>query len=91
MSTLAISNIIGREYQSLAVTYIALNFATTKIFNDPILFLSLLYIACLLYIRVLSESHKKYFKDWCLMNSQPNFPSLTYLKLINYGHIIKSM
>ena len=23
--------------------------------------------------RVLSEDHKNYFKDWCLMKSQPNF------------------
>ena len=27
--------------------------------------------------RVLSEGHKNYLKDWCLMNSQPLF--LTYL------------
>ena len=40
---------------------------------------------------VLSEYHKNYFKDWCLMNSQPTFISLTYLKLMNYDHIIKSM
>ena len=23
--------------------------------------------------RVLSEAHKNYFKDWCLMNTQPTF------------------
>ena len=40
---------------------------------------------------VLSEGHKNYFKDWCLMNSQPTFLFLTYLNLMNYGHIIKSM
>ena len=40
---------------------------------------------------VLSEDHKNYFKDWCLMNSQPTFQFLTYLNLINYGHINKSM
>ena len=28
---------------------------------------------------VLSEGHKNYFKDWCLMNSQPTFLFLTYL------------
>ena len=35
--------------------------------------------------------HKNYFKDLCLMNSQPTFLFLTYLNLMNYGHIIKSM
>ena len=28
---------------------------------------------------------------WCLMNSQPTFLFLTYLNLMNHGHIIKSM
>ena len=27
---------------------------------------------------VLSEGHKNYFKDWCVMNSQPTFLFLTY-------------
>ena len=40
---------------------------------------------------VLSEGHKDYFKDWCLMNSQPTYLFLTNLNLMNYGHIIKSM
>ena len=40
---------------------------------------------------VLSEGHKNYYKDWCLMNSQPTFLFLTYLNLVNYDHIIKSM
>ena len=35
--------------------------------------------------------HKNYFKDLCLMNSQPTFLFLTYLNLMNYDHIIKSM
>ena len=38
-----------------------------------------------------SEGHKNYFKDWCPINSQPTFLFLTYLHLMNYGHIIKSM
>ena len=38
-----------------------------------------------------SEGHKNYFKDWCPINSQPTFLFLTYLNLMNYGHIIKSM
>ena len=29
-------------------------------------------------IRVLSDDHKKYFKVWCLMNSQSTFLFLTY-------------
>ena len=31
---------------------------------------------------VLSEDHKNYFKDWCLINSQPTFLLLTYLSLV---------
>ena len=27
------------------------------------------------------EGHKNYFKDWCLMNSQPTFLFLTCFKL----------
>ena len=27
---------------------------------------------------------------WCLMDSQPTFMVLTYLKIMNYGHIIKA-
>ena len=27
---------------------------------------------------VLSEGHKNYFKDWCLINSQPTFLFWTY-------------
>ena len=34
---------------------------------------------------------KNYFKNWCLMNSQPTFLFLTNLNLMNYGHFIKSM
>ena len=30
-------------------------------------------------------------QDWCLMNSQCTFLFLTYLNLMNYHHIIKSM
>ena len=40
---------------------------------------------------VLREGHKNYFKDWYLINWQPTFLFLTYLNLMNYGHIIKSM
>ena len=39
----------------------------------------------------LSVSHKNYFKDWSLMNSQPTFLFLTCLNQINYGHITKNM
>ena len=38
---------------------------------------------------VLSEGHKNYFKDECLMNSQPTFLLLTYFNSMNYGHISK--
>ena len=40
---------------------------------------------------VLREGHTNYFKDWCLMTSQPTFLFLTYFNLMNYGHIIKRM
>ena len=42
-------------------------------------------------VKVFSEGHKNYFKDLCLMNSQPTFLFLTYLKVMHYGNIIKSM
>ena len=38
---------------------------------------------------VLSKGHKNSFKDWCLMDSQSTFLFLTYLNIMNYGHIIK--
>ena len=49
--------------------------------------------------RVLGEGYKNYFKDWCLMNSQPIFLFFNQFKLnelcnlfkLNYGHIILSM
>ena len=41
--------------------------------------------------RVVSEGFKNYFNNWCLMTSQPTFLFLTYLNLMNYGHLIKSM
>ena len=34
---------------------------------------------------------KNYFKGMCLMNSQPAFLFFTYLILMNYDHIIKSV
>ena len=40
---------------------------------------------------VLSKGHKNYFRDWCLINSQTTFLFLTFLHLMNYGDIIKSM
>ena len=40
---------------------------------------------------VLSEGHKNYFKDLCLINSQPTFLFLTHLNLMYYDYIIKSM
>ena len=38
---------------------------------------------------VLGEGHKSYFKGCCEL--QPTFLFLTFLRLMNYGHIIKSM
>ena len=64
--------------------------ASLQLFLVMWIFLRSLGVTC--YDRwVLSEGHKNYFKDWCLMNSQPTFLFLTYLNLMNYGHIIKSM
>ena len=39
---------------------------------------------------VLSGYHKSYFKDWCLMNSQPIILFLTYLNLMNYAILSKA-
>ena len=36
---------------------------------------------------VLSECHKNYFKDWCLINSHPTFLFLTCLNFINYDRV----
>ena len=46
-----------------------------------------------LVLRKFSEYYnpRKYFKDWCLMNSQPDFLFWTNLNLMNCGHTIKSM
>ena len=33
----------------------------------------------------LSEGHKNYFKDWCLIKSQPTFLFLTFFNTVNYG------
>ena len=40
---------------------------------------------------VLSDGHKNYFKDCCLMNPHPTFLFLTYCNSMNYGDIIKRM
>ena len=62
--------------------------ASLQLFPVAWIFLRSLGVIC--YDRwVLSEGHKNCFKDWCLMNSQPTFLFLTYLNLMNYGHVIK--
>ena len=58
-----------------------------KVFKDKIL----LKIKIKYDRWVLSEGHINYFKDRCLVKSKPTFQFLTYLNLVNYGHIIKSM
>ena len=70
-----------------------LNFQLTaalQLFPVVQIFLKSLGIICY-NKQVLTEDHKNYFKDWCLMNSQTTFLFLTYLNLMNYGCIIKSM
>ena len=63
--------------------------ATLQLF--PMVRIFLRSLGVIFYDRgVLSEGHKNYFKDWCLMNSQPTFLFLTYLNLMNYGHIVKA-
>ena len=55
--------------------------ASLQLFPVVWIFLRSLGVIC--YDRwVLSEGHKNYFKDWCVMNSQPTFLFLTYLNLI---------
>ena len=52
--------------------------ASLQLFQVVWIFLRSLGVIC--YDRwVLSEGHKNYFKDWCLMNSQPAFLFLTIL------------
>ena len=64
--------------------------ASLQLFPVVWIFLRSLGVIC--YDRwVLSEGHKNYFKDWCLMNSQSTFLFLTYFNAMNYGHIIKRM
>ena len=58
----------------------------------PVIWIFLWSLDVICYDRwVVSEGHKNYFKDWCLMKSQPTFLFLTNLYLMNYGQIIKSM
>ena len=54
--------------------------ASLQLFPVVWIFLRTLGVIC--YDRwVLSEGHKNYFKDWCLMNLQPTFLFLTYVNL----------
>ena len=63
--------------------------ASLQLFPGVWIFLRSLGVIC--YERwVLSEGHKNYLKDWCLMNSQHTFLFLPYLNLMNYGHIVKA-
>ena len=49
----------------------------------PVVWIFLRFLGVICYDRwVLSEGHKNYFKDWCLMSSQPTFLFLTNLNLI---------
>ena len=58
----------------------------------PVVWIFLRSLCVICYARwVLSEGHKNYIKYWCLMSSQSAFPFLTYLTLMNHGHIIKRM
>ena len=54
--------------------------ASLQLFPVVWIFLRSLVVIC--YDRwVLSEGHKNYFKDWCLMNSQPTYLFLNQFKL----------
>ena len=58
----------------------------------PVVRIFLRFLGVICYDRlVLTEGHKNYFKDRCLMKSQPTFLFLTCLNLMNYGDIVKSM
>ena len=58
----------------------------------PVVWIFLRSLGVICYDRwVISEGHKNYLKDCCLMNSQPTFLFLTYFNSINYGQIIKRM
>ena len=44
------------------------------------------FLRVICYVRqVLSEGHKNFFKDWCLMNSQPTFLIWTYFLIQGNG------
>ena len=48
----------------------------------PMVWIFLRFLGNICYNRrVLSGGHKNYFKDWCLVNSQPTFMFLTYSQL----------
>ena len=64
--------------------------ASSQLFPVLWIFLKSLCDICF-YTWILSEGHKNYLKEWCLMNSQPAFVFLTYLNSMNEGHFIKSM
>ena len=48
----------------------------------PVVWIFLRTLGVICYGRlVLSEGHKNYFKDWCLINSQPTFLFFKLFKL----------
>ena len=80
----------GKMYQGNFSAMFAHGSASLQLFL--VLWIFVRALGVIYYDRwVLSDGYKNYFKDWCLMNSQPTFLFLTYLNLVNYGHIIKSM
>ena len=67
---------------SLYVGFDTNNFTYVKKSTELFLEIYLHYLGVICYGRwVLSEGHKNYFKDWCLMNWQPTFLFLTNLNL----------
>ena len=62
----------GREKLGRHHGHAALESVSLQLFLVVWIFWRSLIVIC--YNRgVLSECHKNYFKDWCLMNSQPAF------------------
>ena len=62
---------------------VSVPYSLMEVFLFPVVWIFLRSLGVICYDRwFLSESHKNYFKDWCLMNSKPTFLFLTDLNLI---------
>ena len=85
-----VNQIMNNIHAWKCVSMYAYGGASLKLFPVVWIFLNSLSVISYNWL-VFSECHKNYFNDWCLTDSQPTSLFLTYLNLMNYGHIIKSI